>query len=272
MRCVVAVCALIFAAVVGGCGGQQSAAPPLDPVGSYLADAFMTPPEDPVANLGLVVREDRSVQGAGLFSMPVADRDVFFTGAVDATNRLTASGRLIGNDGTEDMGAFSLTGTFGNYPDGSTVQGTFTADGIGTGSWRGYAYNIFPLGAYMGTYSGDRQGTIAIMNFLVDDTVVMIKEKDEPRTDYFASTAENPYLLIPPTEPGGDYGLLANDSWYGSGLVISGSVGPLTASGAWQQPQASGALAGTWEASKPAARGAARAFPAGPLRVKRVRR
>jgi hypothetical protein len=275
MRFMLAACAVILAAVVAGCGGGNTVTPPVPVVvvGSYLGDGFMTINGAPelVANLGLVVRADRTVEGAGFFSAPVVEHDLFFTGVVDASDNLTASGTMVSGDGTQDAGSFTLTGAFGNFPDGETVKGEFTAQGIGSGTWRGFSYAIYHLGCYMGTYSGDRQGTIAVMNFRVDDTVVMLKETDQARSDYFATTADNPYLLIAPTEPGGDYGLLADDSWYGTGMVITGTVGSTSASGDWQQTQDPSPLFGTWEASKPESRAAGRGLPAGPLRVYRAR-
>ena len=62
-----------------------------------------------------------------------------------------------------------------------------------------------------------------------------------------------------------------DDSWYGTGLVISGTVGELDAGGDWQQTQDLSSLVGTWEASKPESRAAGRGLPAGPLRLHRAR-
>ncbi|HUT75422.1 MAG TPA: hypothetical protein VM221_11400 [Armatimonadota bacterium] len=271
MRFMLAACAVILAAVVAGCGGGNAVTPPVPVVvvGSYLGDAFMTinGTTELVANLGLVVRADRTVEGAGFFSAPVVEHDFFFTGVVDASNNLTASGTMVSGDGTQDAGSFTLTGAFGNFPDGSNVKGEFTAQGIGSGTWRGFSYAIYPLGCYMGTYSGDRQGTIAVMNFRVDDAVVMLKEEGQAQTDYFAA----PNLLIPPVQSGGDYSLLADDSWYGTGMVVAGDVSATTAGGDWQQTQAPSSLVGTWSASKPESRAAGRGLPAGPLRVYRAR-
>jgi hypothetical protein len=242
-------------------------------VGSFLGDAFMSAYTDPVANLGIVVRDDRSVEGAAFFSAPVENFDVFFSGAVDASDRLTATGRIIGNGGTADVGAFTITGVFANYTDGSNIAGTFTAEGVGDGSgtWRAFIYTTPPLGAYMGAYSGGAQGQVAIMNFLVDDSVMMLKEQGQPRVDYFASDIGS-VTLTPPTTPGGPYGLVASNGLYGTGFSFAGDVGQLQASGTWQQTQDTTTLTGTWDATRPAARAASRALPPGPLRVRRVRK
>jgi hypothetical protein len=274
---------LLLAAVIAGCGGGTNVAPPPPPLTSpYLGDMFMSQFTAPVANIGLVVRDDRSVSGAAFFSAPVADLDVFFTGTVDAAGTLSAAGRLIGNAGTQDVGSFTITGAFANFPDGSNVQGSFTAQGVGsgTGTWRAFIYNIYPLGTYTGTYSGDAQGKIAIMNFAVDDSVLMIQQDSDLRIDYFASDLGS-VTLTPPTVVGGPYGLSASNGLYTTGFSLTGTVGvlpgggtldQLTAAGTWQQTATPNTLTGTWSATKPAVRAAvARGIPPGPIRVHRRR-
>ena len=265
---------LVAAALLAGCGAGGAPSPPLPPptIGSYLADGFMVigASTELVANMGIVVRDDRTVDGAGFFSGPVQNHDTFFSGSVDSAGVLHASGRLI-RLGNEDVGAFTLTGTFGNFEDGSNVAGTFVAETIGAGNWRAFLYDIFPLGAYLGTYSGEAQGAIAIMNFLVDDNVVMIKVANQPQVDFFASDFGSA-TLSPPTQPGGDYGLTASDGLYATGFSLSGAVGPTQASGSWSQTADDTTLSGTWSASKPQTRAASRGLPPGPLRLHRVRK
>lgn len=275
MRWIVA--SLVFLAVVAaiaGCGGGGSSPPPPPPVvGSYLADAFMSAFVDPVANLGLVVRENNTVEGAGFFSAPVSDIDVFFSGTIDASGTLNASGRLIGNDGTQDVGGFTLTGTFANFTDGSNIQGTFTAQGIGSGSgtWRAFIFTVPPLGAYVGTFSGDRQGKVALMNFALDDSVMMNEDPTQPQLDYFASDLGS-LTLTPPAVSGGPYTLSASGGLYNTGFSFNGTVGAVEATGSWQQTGATTST-GTWLASRPAALAAAtRAVPPGPIRVHRRKR
>jgi len=276
MRWLLAICAVVITVIaMTGCGGGGVSSPPVvSVVGSFLGDGFMSAYTEPVANLGIVVRDDRSVEGAAFFSAPLENFDVFFSGTVDASSRLNATGRIIGNGGTTEVGAFTITGVFANYPDGSNIAGTFTAEGVGAGSgtWRAFIYTTPPLGAYMGAYAGDAQGQVAIMNFLVDDSVMMLKEQGQPRADYFASDLGS-LTLTPPTVPGGPYGLVASNGLYGTGFSFAGDVGQLEASGAWQQIQEATTLTGTWLATKPAARAAAnRAIRLGPLRVHRVRK
>jgi hypothetical protein len=271
MRWIVA--SLVFLAVVAaiaGCGGGTSPPSPPPVVGSYLADAFMSAFVDPVANLGLVVREQNTVEGAGFFSAPVSDVDVFFSGTIDTAGTLHATGRLIGNGGTQDVGAFTMTGTIANFPDGSNIQGTFTAQGIGSGSgtWRAFIFTVPPLGAYVGTFSGDRQGMVALMNFALDDSVMMNEDPAQPQLDYFASDLGS-LTLTPPTVSGGPYGLSASNGLYNTGFSFTGTVGQLEATGTWEQPAAT-PLAGTWLGSRPASRTATtRAVAPGPIRVHR---
>jgi hypothetical protein len=286
MRWIMASAILLAAvAVIAGCGGGTNVTPPPPaPVTSpYLGDLFQSAFADPVANIGFVVREDRTVSGAAFFSAPVQNLDVFFSGAVDTSGTLTASGRLVGNAGTQDAGSFTITGTFGNFTDGSNAKGTFTAQGVGagSGSWRAFIYNVYPLGTYAGTYTGDAQGKIVIMNFAVDDSVIMIQVDDQPRIDYFASDLGS-VTLTPPTVVGGPYTVSASNGLYVTGFSLTGTVGvtpsggvldQFTSAGTWQQPATPTPLSGTWIATKPAAKAAAgvRGIPPGPIRVHRKR-
>ncbi|UCH33645.1 MAG: hypothetical protein JSV65_13885 [Armatimonadota bacterium] len=269
-----AVVLMAAVAVIAGCGGSgPTPPPPVQIVGSYLGHGIMSAYDQPVLQVGLVVRSDRTVGGAAFFSGPIVNRDAFFTGAVDASNNLTASGRLIGNSGTEDVGSFTLTGTFDNFLDGSNVAGTFTAEGVGSGQWFGFLYDIYPLGTYMGGYTGDSEGRVAIMNFLVDDIVVMIDQTDAPRVDWFASDIGSA-MLTPPPQPGASWGINASDGLYGTGFSLSGGVGQTEAGGIWQQAVDTTTLSGAWSATKPHAGAAAAArgsMPPGPIRVRRVR-
>jgi len=251
-------------------------------VSSYLGDLFMSVYTDPVANIGLIVRDDGSVSGAAFFGGPVQNLDVFFSGSADSSNTLTASGRLIGNGGTQDVGSFTITGTFGNFPDGSSVKGTFTAQGVGAGSgtWRGFIYNVYPLGAYLGTYSGGAQGKIAIMNFAVDDSVLMIQQDSNLRVDWFASDLGS-VTLTPPAVAGEPYGLSASNGFYATGFSLTGTVGvlqpggaldPFRSRGPWEQAATPSPLTGIWSASKPTGGAAgSRSAPAGPMRTRRLR-
>jgi hypothetical protein len=277
--------AAVAALSIAGCGVRNSVAPPASPVvGSYLgdADAVITTGGKPelVANIGFVVRADGTVEGAAFTSAPVANYDIFFTGAVNASGQLQASGSMVGGDGTQPAGSFTMTGaftTFGVAP----ITGTFTADNVGTGTWRAYFYSaLTPLGCYMGTYTGGRSGIIAIMNFPAAppdypaDTVVMIKENGQPHTDsLYGLTADVLTPLPPPIPPDREYALLmdADSSFYGTGLRVEGTLGGTSASGAWSQPQDSTPLTGAWSASRPDSRAATRATTTGPLRVRRVK-
>jgi len=286
MRWVLASVVLLAAiAIIAGCGGGTNVTPPppVSVTSSYLGDLFMSAFADPVANIGFVVREDRTVSGAAFFSAPVQNLDAFLSGTVDAAGTLTATGRLVGNAGTQDAGSFTITGTFGNFPDGSNAKGTFTAQGVGSGSgtWRAFIYNIYPLGSYVGTYSGDAPGKIAIMNFAVDDSVIMIQVDDQPRLDYFASDLGS-VTLTPPTVAGGPYTVSASDGLYATGFSLTGTVGALppggvldqlTSAGTWQQTATPTPLSGTWIATKPVvkAAGGVRGIPPGPIRVHRKR-
>jgi len=270
MRWMIAAAAVAVAALtIAGCGGGNSPAPPTPVVGSYLGDAFTTTGGNTelVANIGFVVRANGTVEGAAFTSAPVAEYDIFFTGAVDGAKQLQASGGMIGGNGTQDAGSFTMTGAVG-ASSGYDATGTFTADNVGAGTWGAlFRRTANPIGCYMGAYTGDRSGIIAIMNFALDDTVVMTKEAEAFHSDYFAAAN----ILTPPVQPGGDYGLRADDSFYNTGLVIIGALNNLSASGTWSQPQNSTPLTGAWAADRPDSRAATRAVTTGPLRVRRVK-
>jgi len=272
---VAAVVALSALALAVGCSSETSVTPPpVLVVASYLGDMFMPGFTDPVANIGFVVRDDHTVQGAGFFSAPVQELDVFFSGTVDSSNTLNATGRLIGNSGTTDVGAFTITGTFGNFGGGANAQGTFTAQGVGSGSgtWRAFFYTLSPLGSYMGNFAGDRTGEVALMVFALDDVVMMIQQDTPLLLDYYASDLGS-VALTPPTTSGGPYGLTAQNGLYATGYAFTGSVATLQASGAWQLPSTPTALTGTWSATRPQTRAAAgRGVPLGPIRVHRRRK
>jgi hypothetical protein len=277
MRWMIAAAAVAVAALsIAGCGNSVSSPPPTPVVGSYLGDAYTaSSPESPVANIGFVVRADGRVEGAAFTNA----YDIFFTGTVDASRQLHASGTMVGGDGTLPAGSFTMTGAFTAFGE-APITGTFTADSIGTATWRAYFYSVLtPLGCYMGTYTGDRSGIISVMNFppipeYPADTVVMIKEDGQPHTDsLYGLTADVLTPLAPPTPPDRQYALLmdANSSFYGTGLVVSGTLGGTSASGTWSQPQDSTPLSGAWSASRPDSRAATRAVTTGPLRVRRVK-
>jgi hypothetical protein len=274
---IAAVAALLALAFAVGCSSQSSVTPsPVLVVASYLGDMFMPefPATEPVANIGFVVRDDRTVQGAAFFSAPAQEADVFFTGTVDSSNALNATGRLIGSSGTTDIGAFTIRGTFGNFAGGYNIVGSFTAQGIGSGSgtWGAFYYTLSPLGSYMGNFTGDRAGQVALMVFRLDDVVMMIEQDTPPRVDFYASS-EGSVVLTAPTTSGGPYGLTAQNGFYGTDYAFTGSVAALQASGAWQLPATPTALTGTWSATRPQTRAAAgRAVPPGPIRVHRRRR
>ena len=290
MRWMIAAAAVAVAALsIAGCGVRNSVAPPAPVVGSYLGDVAMEFPESQgaqlIANFGLVLRENGIAEGAVFTGSEldaphfVPNYDAFVSGRWTPAG-LELSGVLIGNGGTEEVGTITLTGAFAQ---GSEPGGTVTAPVIGTGpsSWRAYFYGSASIfGCYMGTYIGGRSGIIAIMNFPAAppdypaDTVVMIKENGQPHTDsLYGLTADVLTPLAPPTPPDREYALLmdANSSFYGTGLVVSGTLGGTSASGTWSQPQDSAPLTGAWSASRPDSRAATRAVPTGPLRVRRVK-